>query len=364
MEAGELITRGIPNATTLFVAASDSTSGVAAGCATMYGILPSLPADTTLTTPKFTTSVNISLTSSSRCPKAPPIDMLMMYIVVFPLPEGAADRHANDVHRVVQSTRVSGVERKIDALGHGDAATGGGHGTTDLDRIQLCARRRAEVNSVETMAAGGIGCESAVPVEVERIRIGRQRPIGPRLAGEIVTANYLAGREQTRRRCTGGDGLRCGVIGYVARTTQIVMGVVDACVQHRDACALALVTVVLGRHAAHVGERGREVGLRRWRRGGEGDRVVGHRTHGDYAANAVERLKLARINRNHERVVGLANTPEFHPAQDSYLGHDRILLLLQLREVGTLLVGGHRDAILLGIGSDGNYQRRILQFYR
>src|ERR1019366_7931249 len=87
--------------------------------------------------------------------------------VVFAHTEGAADRHADDVHRVVQSARVRGVERKIDALRHGDAATRGGNRTTDLYGVQLGQRRRAEVNAVETVAAGGIGCEGAVPVEVE-----------------------------------------------------------------------------------------------------------------------------------------------------------------------------------------------------
>src|ERR1035438_9542163 len=92
MLGGELTTSGIPNPTAAVVAASDSTSGVAAGCATMYGILPSLPADMTLTTPKFTTSVNISLTSSSRIPKDPPIDMLMMSTALFKVPEFVGSR--------------------------------------------------------------------------------------------------------------------------------------------------------------------------------------------------------------------------------------------------------------------------------
>src|ERR1035438_9947823 len=87
MAGGELTTNGIPKDTTLVVAATDRTSGVAAGCARMYGTSPSLPAEMTLTTPKFTTSVNISLTSSSRIPKLPPIDMLMMSTALFNVPE-------------------------------------------------------------------------------------------------------------------------------------------------------------------------------------------------------------------------------------------------------------------------------------
>src|ERR1700690_3229331 len=86
MLAGEFTMSGIPYDTTLVVAASDSTSGVDAGCARIYGMSPSLPAETTPTMPKFTTSVNISLTSSSRWPNDPPMDMLMISTALFKVP--------------------------------------------------------------------------------------------------------------------------------------------------------------------------------------------------------------------------------------------------------------------------------------
>src|SRR5579862_1428590 len=87
IDAGVLMISGIPVATTLFVAATATTSGVDAGPPTMYGISPSLPAEMTLTTPKFTTSVNISLSSSSRMPNEPPIDMLITSTALLSVPE-------------------------------------------------------------------------------------------------------------------------------------------------------------------------------------------------------------------------------------------------------------------------------------
>ena len=72
----------------------------------------------------------------------------------------------------------------------------------------------------------------------------------------------------------------------------------------------------------------------------------------------MERPKLPGINRNHERFVGLADAPELNSAQGSYLRHDRVLFLFQPGDVGTLLGGGHFDAILLGIGAD-RYDERI-----
>ena len=91
-------------ATTLVVAASASTSGVDAGCARIYGISPSLPAEITLTTPKFTMSVNASLSSSSLCPNDPPMDMLMMSTALFNVPV------------------LVGIERKFDPFEYRHAA--------------------------------------------------------------------------------------------------------------------------------------------------------------------------------------------------------------------------------------------------
>ena len=44
-------------------------------------------AEMTLTTPKFTTSVNAALSSSSRIPNEPPMDMLITSTALFKVPE-------------------------------------------------------------------------------------------------------------------------------------------------------------------------------------------------------------------------------------------------------------------------------------
>src|ERR1017187_3698738 len=158
---------------------------------------------------------------------------------------------------------------------------------------------------VQAVAADDIGRVRAVSVDVDRVGIGRKRAgsgrtgTGPDIPYKIETANHLGSREKIRRRSSRGDGLRRGVVGHIARTAQIVMGVIDPGIEHGDANTLTCKAVVLDGCTAHVGYRGWQVGLR----GGRGDLIVGYVADRGEAADILQYPKLAGIDRDDERVV-------------------------------------------------------------
>ena len=57
-----------------------------------------------------------------------------------------------------------------------------------------------------------------------------------------------------------------------------------------------------------------------------------------------------------------AYAPEFDAAESLHLRHHGVLFLLELREIGALLVLSHGDAVLLRARPHGDHKRSILQF--
>ena len=77
-----------------------------------------------------------------------------------------------------------------------------------------------------------------MPIQIHRIRIGSERSVGPYFAGEIVPANHFGSRKKVRRGSAGRDGERRIIVSHISRPAQVVMRIVDACIEHRHANAL------------------------------------------------------------------------------------------------------------------------------
>ena len=126
------------------------------------------------------------------------------------------------------------------------------------------------------------------------------------------------------------------------------MRIVDACIQHRNLHALAGNAAVLDGGPAKISERGGQIRLPiDVHRTG---RIIGHWPHRYDARDIVQRWKCFAPIEIMIALWPLLTRPSSTPPSD--LTILPYLLLLQLREISVLLRRGHRDSVLLGVGSD------------
>ncbi len=270
-----------------------------------------------------------------------------------------AQGHVDDVDGVVHAAVIVRVERSLDGFDNRDAAARGRHGTAHFIGDERRARRDADVFSVLAAPGDDVRDVRAVPLEVDRIRVGLEhvaRIAGPGLTDEVIAVDDFLGREEAIARLVlgvrglGAIGGGIGCCGSCA--SEVAVCVVHTRVEHCNADAGSVVTERLSRGGSDVRH-----GL------AERDPIVDNFLHARHAGKGGQRRQRAGVDANDHGVVGDADARDLLAAERQHLAQHIVLLLPDLLGMCDLLPTIQKSALAARVLTIRDGERRIGQLH-